>query len=100
MCAQRVGFKTREVFHCTDWDAFKEDVTPLVQSMTGKWLVKHNPEKYAYDNYAKCAECMLSGAVFKNTNTVPGYTYKPWTAKELLESSDRGEKLIDEGEWL
>ena len=99
-CAQRVGFKTREVFHCTDWDAIQSDATPLLRSMVGRWLVNHDPEQYALDNYRACADHLTSGAGFKNTNAVPGFTYTPWTVQELLDASDRGEKLVDEGDWL
>lgn len=63
-------------------------------------MYDHNPEKYANENYNKCAEHLLEGTPFVNTNHVPGYTYKPWTVHELLEASERGETVEDEGDWL
>jgi hypothetical protein len=97
-CAQKMGFKNRETFHHTDW----EDTTKKPQTMpnmVGNWLVYHNPEQYASDNYGNCAEYLLRGAPFENTNSVPGYKYKPWTVKELLGASERGEVVDDEGNW-
>lgn len=94
-----MGFKTREVFHRTDWSAVENDPTPITK-MVGKWLINHDPEKYAYDNYKDCACYLTTGTPFKNTNGVPGYTHALWTVQELLAASDRGEKLEDEGDWL
>jgi hypothetical protein len=42
----------------------------------------------------------LKGAPFEHRNTVPGYTYKPWTVKQLLEASNAGEPIVDEGLWV
>ncbi|RDW93099.1 uncharacterized protein DSM5745_00421 [Aspergillus mulundensis] len=97
-CAQKMGFKNRELYHKTDWDAVAKN-PEIMGKMVGMWLLLHDPQKYAYENYEKCKESLLQGTPFKNTNAVPGYTYKPWTVKELLEASDRGEGVVDEGEW-
>ncbi|KAJ6149848.1 hypothetical protein N7471_001047 [Penicillium samsonianum] len=97
-CAQKMGFKNREVFHNTDWDAVAKN-PEVMGKMVGNWLVHHDPEQYANENYGKCAEHLLRGAPFENTNSVPGYTYKPWTVQELLDASERGEVLQDEGDW-
>ncbi|KAB8074419.1 hypothetical protein BDV29DRAFT_190994 [Aspergillus leporis] len=74
-CAQKTGFKNRELFHDTDWDT------------------------YVYDNYGKGVDHVITGAPFRNTNTPPGYEYKPWTVKELMDASDRREPVVDEGDW-
>jgi hypothetical protein len=97
-CAQKMGFKNREVYHNTDWDAVAKN-PEVMGKMVGDWLVHHDPEQYAYENYGKCAEHLLSGAPFTNTNSVPGYKYKPWTVKELLDASERGEPVQDQGDW-
>ncbi|CAI7599792.1 unnamed protein product [Penicillium pancosmium] len=97
-CAQKMGFKNREVYHKTDWD-FVAKNPEVMGKMVGNWLVHHDPEQYAYENYAKCAEHLLVGAPFENSNSVPGYEYKPWTVKELLDASERGEAVQDEGDW-
>ncbi|CAI7652439.1 unnamed protein product [Penicillium manginii] len=97
-CAQKMGFKNREIFHNTDWDAVAKN-PKIMGKMVGDWLVHHDSEQYAYENYAKCAEHLLKSTPFKNTNSVPGYTYKPWTVKELLDASESGELVEDEGDW-
>jgi len=97
-CAQKLGFKNREIFHNTDWK--DEKATPTKQhKMVGDWLVCHNPEKYVYDNYHKCAELLDTGVEFLNTNIPPGYKYRPWTVRGLLGASERGEVVEDEGDW-
>ncbi|GKZ27032.1 hypothetical protein AbraIFM66951_001795 [Aspergillus brasiliensis] len=97
-CAQKMGFRNREVFHNTDWDAVAKN-PHIMGKMVGDWLVYHDPEQYAYENYGPCAEHLLKGTPFKNTNSVPGYTYKPWTVKELLDASESGKPVEDEGDW-
>ncbi|KAJ4354276.1 uncharacterized protein N0V89_006010 [Didymosphaeria variabile] len=98
-CAQKQGFKFREVVHKLDPDYVK-DHPELLESMSKNWTTTHNAEKYAYDNYASCVEHLQHGTPFKNTNIPPGYTYKPWTVKELLRASELGLPDEDEGQWL
>jgi hypothetical protein len=86
------------LFHNTDWDAVAKN-PEVMGKVVGKWLVHHDPEHYAHENYGKCAEHLLSGAPFKNTNAVPGYKYKPWTVQELLGASESGKPVQDEGDW-
>jgi hypothetical protein len=93
-----MGFKNREVYHNTDWDAVAKN-PEIMGKMVGDWLVHHDSERYAYENYGACAEHLLNNTPFKNTNSVPGYTYKPWTVKELLNASESGEPVEDEGDW-
>ncbi|OQD99261.1 hypothetical protein PENSOL_c007G06773 [Penicillium solitum] len=97
-CAQKLGFKNRELFHNTDWDAVAKN-PEVMAKMVGNWLVHHDPAQYANENYAKCAEHLLRGAPFENTNSVPGYKYKPWTVRELLDASESGNPVHDEGDW-
>ncbi|KAG7449149.1 maackiain detoxification [Guyanagaster necrorhizus] len=91
-CVQRMGFKTRENWHHTDWDA-------LVGKIIGNWLAKHDSEKYAYDNYAACAKHITEGTPFANTNTPPGYTYEPWTVEDLLKAAGEKTDVQDAGDW-
>ncbi|KAL3599767.1 hypothetical protein FPOAC2_03995 [Fusarium poae] len=97
-CAQKMGFKNREIFHNTDWDAVAKN-PQILGKVAGDWLLRHDPEQYVYENYSACAEHLLNGSPFKNTNSVPGYTYKPWTVKELLDASESGKPIKDEGDW-
>lgn len=59
----------------------------------------HDAEAYAYENFGKCVGEILNGVPFRNTNIPPGYTYKPWTAQELVDQSAAGEEILDEGDW-
>ncbi|KAL2884290.1 hypothetical protein SGCOL_000231 [Colletotrichum sp. CLE4] len=98
-CAQKIGFKSREVFHHTNWDEAAKNPRSIPK-FTGSWLLKHDPEQYAYDNYEACAESLLQGKEFKNMNTVPGFPFKLRTVQELLAKSDKGESIDDdEGDW-
>ncbi|KAG7448145.1 maackiain detoxification [Guyanagaster necrorhizus] len=97
-CAQRMGFKTRESWHHTDWDAVSKN-PQLVGKVIGNWLAKHDSEKYAYDNYAACAKHITEGTPFANTNTPPGYTYEPWTVEDLLKAAREKTDVQDAGDW-
>ncbi|WPH01967.1 FAD-dependent monooxygenase mdpD [Acrodontium crateriforme] len=65
----------------------------------GKWIIEHEPEQYAYDNYAAAARHLSQGSEFKNTNTPPGMVYRPWTIDTLLEAQARGEPTVLDGDW-
>jgi hypothetical protein len=67
--------------------------------MTSSWIYEHDPEQYAYEMYGKCANYLLSGSPFDNTNYPPGHHFKNWTVKELHEVANRGENIIDDGDW-
>ncbi|KAF4872092.1 FAD-dependent monooxygenase fsr3 [Colletotrichum siamense] len=98
-CAQKIGFKSREAFHRTNWNEAAKNPRSIAK-FTGAWLLKHDPEVYAYENYEACAAHLLHGKDFKNSNTVPGFPFKLWTVQELLEKADRGESIDDdEGDW-
>ncbi len=97
-CAQRMGFKTRENWHHTDWDAVSKNPR-LVGKIIGNWLAKHDSEKYAYDNYAACAKHITDGTPFTNTNTPPGYIYEPWTVEDLLKAAREKTDVQDTGDW-
>jgi len=96
--AQKMGFKNREVFHNTNWDIVTKNPEAMGK-MVGDWIIYHDPEQYAYDSYTSCADHILNDAPFEHRNAVPGYTYEPWTVKQLLEASDAGQPIVDEGLW-
>ncbi|KAF2449085.1 FAD/NAD(P)-binding domain-containing protein [Karstenula rhodostoma CBS 690.94] len=86
-CAQKIGSKSHQ------------DPRSLIK-LTGKSLVRHDPELYVYENYETCMSYLVSGEPFKNSNTVPGFTFKHWTAKELREKMENGESIEDDdGDW-
>jgi len=49
-CAQKLGFKNREVFHNINWESPPiSDQRPT--KIVGDWLVNHDPKQYACDNH-------------------------------------------------
>ncbi|KAH8198645.1 hypothetical protein TruAng_007186 [Truncatella angustata] len=97
-CAQKVGFKNREVFHKTDWAAVS--INPkILRRNWAPWLLDHDPEAYTELQYDACVKHILEKSPFKNTNSVPGYEYKSWTVQGFLEASEAGELPEDAGEW-
>ncbi|GIZ36578.1 hypothetical protein CKM354_000004800 [Cercospora kikuchii] len=98
-CAQKMGFKNREMLHKTDWEFISQHPEVLSKLFFRNWINNHDPEEYAMDNYQQCAEHIRTGAPFTNTNHVPGYNYKPWSVRELLEASAKGQLVEDEGDW-
>ncbi|ORY63491.1 uncharacterized protein BCR38DRAFT_344406 [Pseudomassariella vexata] len=88
--AQRMGIETREFYHHSSW----EDVmrNPEALGVVGPWIVRHDAEKYAFENFEQCAEHVKNGAPFENTNTPPGKKYEPWTVKGLQEEVDQNSR--------
>jgi hypothetical protein len=98
-CAQKMGFKNRELYHKTDWDAVAAN-PKIMSKAVGDWVLRHDPEKYALENYHACAQHLLGeNPSFVNRNSVPGYEYVPWTVEELLAAQDSGVILKDSGDW-
>lgn len=93
-----MGFVNREAFHETDWDAVKKDAS-TVGARLGSWVWKHDPEAYAYQKYGEAFNALANGAPLQSTNIPPGSKYHPWTVAELLGVSERGERLVLEGDW-
>lgn len=96
--AQRLGFTNKHRLQAPNWDEVKADpkkLTPLIP----QWIIKHDPEKYAYENYGKVVESFTDGAPsFVSTNLPPGSAYKPWTMRELLEELENNTHAMD-GDW-
>ncbi|KIY48801.1 FAD/NAD(P)-binding domain-containing protein [Fistulina hepatica ATCC 64428] len=104
-CAQKTGFRTRDAWHTADWDFIARN-PDIIGKRFGKWLLLHDPEVYAYENFDACAEEVRaktegreSEKPFVSTNIPPGYTHKPWTIQEMLQESAEKQTLGDEGDW-
>ena len=65
----------------------------------GKWMLEHDPEQYAIENYQSALAHLQTGAAFKNTNIPPGVVYTPWTIDGLLEAQAKGEPTVLDGDW-
>ncbi|KAI1132425.1 maackiain detoxification [Nemania abortiva] len=99
-CAQKMGFKTREIWHKTDWSNGSNNPSKAFAGLRAPRLLDHDPEVYAHEKFQECANYLQSGAPFRNTNGVLGYTYKPWTVKGVNEASTNGITDQDEGDWF
>ncbi len=98
-CCQIVGFVNHQHYHNPKWTTSDDPDIKNVRSEVGRWIWAHNPEKYAYDNYGRVFNHLLSGAPFQNTNVPPGYSYKPWSIDQLFAMIDAGEPLKFDGDW-
>ncbi|KAM0413002.1 hypothetical protein ACHAPD_008067 [Fusarium lateritium] len=97
-CAQKMGFKNRQQYHETSFKPAEDGTRPTFP-MVGSWSSEHDPELYAYEMYGKCANHILSGSLFDNTNYPAGHTFKIWTVKEMRDVAERGENIVDDGDW-
>jgi 2-polyprenyl-6-methoxyphenol hydroxylase-like FAD-dependent oxidoreductase len=96
-CLQALGVVNQHNF--TAKADVKNTTQKKPQMHFGKWIVEHDPEHYAYDNYHKALDHLQTGAVFKNSNTPQGLVYRPWTIDGLLKASEKGEPTILDGDW-
>ncbi|KIV98920.1 hypothetical protein, variant [Verruconis gallopava] len=85
--AQKMGFDTREFYHHPNWDNMMKH--PEALGVVRPWILEHDAEKYAIDNFAACAKHIIEGAPFENNNGPPGEKYVPWKISELLETAER-----------
>lgn len=85
--AQKMGFDTREAYHHPDWDHFKSH--PETVGVVYPWVLEHDSEQYAIDNFEAVAKHITEGTPFENTNGPPDAEYKPWTVASLLEEAEK-----------
>lgn len=65
----------------------------------GRWMLEHDPEQYAKENYRPALDHIRWGTPFQNSNVPRGLQYKPWTIDSLLDAQSRGEPTILDGDW-
>ncbi len=97
-CLQLQGFINHQRQNNSNYDIVGENGAPF-KSTLGRWFLDFDAEEYAYENYGKVLSHLVSGTQFQNTNTPPGYTYRPWTIQELFEDISNGKRLEFEGDW-
>lgn len=85
-----------QAFGVSNSSKFKKKADSMHMS---RWIVEHDPEKYAEENYGAALQCLEQGQTWVNTNTPPGMTYTPWTIDTLLEAQERGEPTVLDGDW-
>ncbi|RYC59324.1 hypothetical protein CHU98_g6890 [Xylaria longipes] len=103
-CAQKLGFSNAELLQDTDWNEVKMD-PKRAQPKLPSWIWKHDPEKYAYENYHKMADTIKQGIPFDQVDTVPpnyppGYRYEPWSIDQIMEDVRNGKPIhLGDGDW-
>lgn len=103
-CAQKLGFANAELLQDTNWKEVKAD-PKLAQPKLPSWVWKHDPEKYAYENFEKMAATIDDGVPFDQVDTVPpnyplGYRYTPWSIDQIMEDVRNGKPVeLGEGNW-
>jgi hypothetical protein len=60
---------------------------------------RHDPEKYARDNYRAALAHLQTGADFVNTNIPRGHVHEDWTVDELMAKIEKGEPIEFDGDW-
>ncbi|KAG9666976.1 hypothetical protein KCU99_g9297, partial [Aureobasidium melanogenum] len=101
-CLQAFGIVNREKAQGKALDGGKQvskTGSKGKHAQVGRWILRHDPEQYAMDNYRKAAMHLEHGAPFKNTNVPPGMVYIPWTINNLLEVHAKGEPTVLDGDW-
>ncbi|KAI1489110.1 hypothetical protein F5X96DRAFT_642292 [Biscogniauxia mediterranea] len=99
-CAQKLGFANAELLQDTDWSQARLD-PKKTQPRHPAWVWKHDPERYAYENYYKMAETVARGIPFDQAAVVPpnyppGYRYQPWSIDQIMEDI-RNRRPVDLG---
>lgn len=59
--AQKLGVETRDAWHKTDWEAVKKN-PKILEMPRPDWLFGHDPQEYAYEEFATAALAVLTGA--------------------------------------
>ena len=95
-CLQAFGVKNREIHGTESEDSGNGNKNRI---HLGKWILDHDPEQYALENYEAALTNVQSGAPFKNTNTPSGLVYKSWSIDGLLGAQRRGESTILDADW-
>ncbi|KAF2464735.1 FAD/NAD(P)-binding domain-containing protein [Lindgomyces ingoldianus] len=74
-------------------------VKPKPPPIPGAWLMDHDPEEYAEENFERGLAHLVDGEPFQNTNRPLKVEYRPWTIDGLVGALDKGETTILDGDW-
>jgi len=66
-----MGIETRDIWHRTDWTQFKENKSYL-ELPQPDWVFGHDPQKYAYEEFATAARAVETGAPYQPRNVPMG----------------------------
>ncbi|KAK8117031.1 uncharacterized protein PG998_005312 [Apiospora kogelbergensis] len=98
-CCQKLGFVNLAKRSNGDAKTTNAKTTKDLKPEQGRWLWKHEPEKYVYENFAKALDHVQEGAPFQNTNIPPGYVHEEWFVDELMARVEKNEPLDLGGDW-
>ncbi|KAI1848521.1 hypothetical protein JX265_013804 [Neoarthrinium moseri] len=94
-CCQKVGFINQ-----ARRDTRDVELDPsMIKSEHGRWMWRHDPESYPYNNYSRALDHLQNGAPFQNTNTPPGHTHEPWSVDYLMGRVEQGLPVEFDGGW-
>ena len=103
-CAQKLGFFSAVRLQATDWKAAKAS-PQHAQPKLPKWIWKHDPEAYAYENFDQMAENVKNGVPFDQIDTIPpnyppGHKYEPWNMEDVMQDVINGRPVeLGSGDW-
>ncbi|KAF7536812.1 hypothetical protein G7054_g4230 [Neopestalotiopsis clavispora] len=97
-CCQKVGFINFARRNNKDAQAVSRDPSKI-KTEQGRWMWRHDPEKYARDNYRAALAHLQTGADFVNTNIPRGHVHEDWTVDELMAKIEKGEPIEFDGDW-
>ncbi|KAK6811870.1 hypothetical protein RU639_012313 [Aspergillus parasiticus] len=64
---QLMGLETRDIWVKTDWEAVRKDPQLLAQPRPN-WLLNHDPQAYAYEEFETAANSVLTGCAYTPRN--------------------------------
>lgn len=62
-----MGLETRDIWVKTDWEAVRKDPQLLAQPRPN-WLLNHDPQAYAYEEFETAANSVLTGCAYTPRN--------------------------------
>lgn len=96
-CIQKLGVINQQARNRSA-DAKPSQAKPI--GLAAAWIWQHDPEQYAIDHYRSAFTHLVYGAPFHNTNTPPGYVYRPWIIDDLLNPKRNGQDLdLEKEAW-
>ncbi|PSR80348.1 putative monooxygenase [Coniella lustricola] len=98
-CCQLMGFINQSHYLKAEWGANALDDPKNYRPEYGWWVMRHNPERYAFVNYGNALRNIIDGTPFQNTNIPSGYVHKPWTLQVIYDTLAEGKKLKFDGDW-
>ncbi|KAK6822017.1 hypothetical protein PG987_014842 [Apiospora arundinis] len=98
-CCQKLGFVNLAKRNNQNAKTADTKKSKDLKPEQGRWLWKHDPEKYVHENFGKALDHLQKGNPFQNTNIPPGYVHEEWSVDELMARVEKNEPLNLGGDW-